>query len=151
MTETLTIRVDTLLIAVAAFTLALIVVYFLGKRSGLQKIPKALQKSRATLGGKFSEQVAPLLPGFPKDLKASEARFLGSPIDFLFFSGMDDQHITHVVFLEVKTGRSSLNANERKLRDAIQGKRVEWREYRVPEEVTKKSEVAIRASSGPTD
>lgn len=57
-------------------------------------------------------------------------------MDFLFFKGMDEQNITDVVFLEVKTGKSSLNATERRLRDAIREKRVEWREYRVPEELT---------------
>jgi predicted Holliday junction resolvase-like endonuclease len=33
----------------------------------------------------FSEQVAPFLPDFPEDLKASEARFIGKPVDFLIF------------------------------------------------------------------
>jgi predicted Holliday junction resolvase-like endonuclease len=59
--------------------------------------------SRSIFGGVFSEQVAPFLPDFPKDLKASEARFIGKPIDFLIFKGMDDQHIDEVGFVEIKT------------------------------------------------
>lgn len=116
--------------------ICLIAGYLWGRKRNRLQVQQALQRSRSTIKGQFSEQVAPLLPGFPKDLKASEARFLGKPVDFLFFKGMDDQNITDVVFLEVKTGKSSLNLNERRLRAAIQEKRVEWREYRVPEELT---------------
>ena len=50
----------------------------------------------------FSEQVAPFFANFRKDLKASEARFIGKPIDFLVFKGMDEQNISEVVFVEVK-------------------------------------------------
>ena len=115
----------------------LIAGYLWGRyRTRRREIPQAVQRSRAVIKGQFSEQIAPLLPGFPEDLKVSEARFLGKPVDFLFFKGMDEQNITDVVFLEVKTGKSSLNATERRLRDAIREKRVEWREYRVPEELT---------------
>lgn len=96
-----------------------------------------MRKQKPILGGLFSEQIATLLPDFPKDLKASEARFVGKPIDFLFFKGMDEQNITEVIFLEVKTGKSSLNGVERQVRDTIREKRVEWREYRVSEEMTK--------------
>lgn len=104
--------------------------YLLGKRKVAQVKKDALQKQRPILKGLFSEQIATLLPDFPKDLKASEARFIGKPIDFLFFKGMDEQDITEVVFVEVKTGTSSLSPIERKLRDVIKAKKVEWREYR---------------------
>lgn len=142
-------------IVVAAFVLVLIIALRIGYRWGQKRIPpseiqKAVERSRATVKGQLSEQIAPLLPGFPKDLKASEARFLGKPVDFLFFKGMDEEDITDVVFLEVKTGKSSLNDNQKTLRDAIQGKRVEWRVYRISEEVTKKSDVAIPLSSRST-
>lgn len=106
--------------------------YFRGKRKIAQAKKEALQRQRPILGGLISEQIATLLPDFPKDLKTSEARFIGKPIDFLFFKGMDEQDITEVVFVEVKSGASSLSSIERKLRNAIQEKRVEWREYRLP-------------------
>ena len=50
--------------------------------------------TRSVLGGVYSDQFAPFLPDFPKDLKASEGRFIGKPIDFLILKGMDDHHIT---------------------------------------------------------
>ncbi len=114
----------------------LLVGYFWGKGKTSQVKTEALKKQRPILGGLFSEQITPLLPDFEKqhpDLKISEARFVGKPIDFLFFKGMDDKEITEVVFVEVKTGTSSLSPTERKLRDAIKDKNVDWREYRIPE------------------
>jgi predicted Holliday junction resolvase-like endonuclease len=124
-----------LLLIIVATLLAGAVIFFLGVLRG-KKIEAKLQLksqklSRSLLGGVFSEQVAPFLPDFPKDLKASEARFIGKPIDFLIFKGMDDQHISEVVVVEIKSGNSQLSANERSLRDAIQQKRVTWHDYRV--------------------
>ena len=113
----------------------LLVGYLWGKRKVSQVKKQALQRQRPILGGLFSEQIAPLLPDFPKDLKISEARFVGKPIDFLFFKGMDEKNISEVVFVEVKSGKSALTFVERTLRDAIRDKRVEWREYRISGEM----------------
>lgn len=110
--------------------------YFVGKYRTERKIPKerkdAIQRSRAVLSGQFSEQVAPYFPKFPG--KISEARFIGKPIDFLVFKGMDEQNITEVVFVEVKTKKSSLSTSERRLRDTIKAKNVKWVEYRPDKE-----------------
>src|SRR5215831_15756411 len=63
------------------------VAFFFGVLKGKEieaRLQKRSQKlTRSILGGVFSEQVVPFLPNFPKDLKASEARFIGKPIDFL--------------------------------------------------------------------
>jgi len=131
MTELLTIIIVALIF--------LLLGYLWGKGKTSQVKTEALKKQRPILGGQFSEQIAPLLPDFEKqhpDLKVSEARFVGKPIDFLFFKGMDEKEITEVVFVEVKTGTSSLSPTERKLRDTIKDKKVDWREYRVPETPT---------------
>lgn len=124
-----------LLLISALLLLAGAVIFFLGILKGKEieaRLQRRSQKlSRSILGGVFSEQVAPFLPDFPKDLKASEARFIGKPIDFLIFKGMDEQHIDEVVFVEIKSGSSQLSSNERSLRDAIEAKRVRWHEYRV--------------------
>jgi predicted Holliday junction resolvase-like endonuclease len=113
--------------------------FFLGFLKGKEneaRLQRRSQKlSRSVLGGMFSEQVAPFLANFPSDLKASEARFIGKPVDFLIFKGMDDQHISEVVFVEIKSGNSHLSNNERSLRDAIQQKQVRWHEYHVDRNV----------------
>ena len=90
----------------------------------------AIKSSRATLVGQFSEQVAPYFPGFP--YSPSEARFIGKPVDFIIFRGMDVKDINEVVFVEVKSGKSSLSPQERKLRDIIKKGNVSWAEYRMP-------------------
>lgn len=87
----------------------------------------------SVLKGKISEQLAPYLPGFPKDLKPSEAKFLGSPVDFIVFKGMDDKNITEIVFVEVKSGHGNYyNGNEDTLKIAIDSKKVSWVKYNVP-------------------
>jgi predicted Holliday junction resolvase-like endonuclease len=95
----------------------------------LEAIVKArLRQSRAVLGGLVSEQMAPLLPGFPFD--PGDCRFVGKPVDFIVFTGMQKKDIREVVFLEVKSGAAkNLNDQEKKLRDAVQAGRVRWAEF----------------------
>ena len=132
------------LIAVIVF---LILIFFIGYLIGKyitqhklkEKIPEiredAIKHSRAVLSGQFSEQISPYLPDFP--FKPTEARFIGKPIDFVIFKGMDEKKIDEVVFVEVKSGQSQLSGVERSLRNTLQNKNVSWHEYKVPEEVTK--------------
>jgi predicted Holliday junction resolvase-like endonuclease len=89
----------------------------------------AVARSLAVTVGKVSEQLVPYLPGFgynPKD-----ARFLGSPVDFVVFDGLDAGALRRVVFLEVKTGAAALSTRERQIRDAIESGRISWDELRV--------------------
>ncbi len=112
---------------------------FAAKKELKEKIPEiretAIKQSRAVLSGQFSEQIAPYMPGFP--YKPAEARFIGKPIDFVIFRGMDEKKIDEVIFVEVKTGKSNLNSVERSLRNAIENKNVKWDEYRVNKNITK--------------
>ena len=132
------------LIAVIVFLILIFVIgYLIGKyitqHKLKEKIPEiredAIKHSRAVLSGQFSEQIAPYLPDFP--YKPTEARFIGKPIDFVVFKGMDEKKIDEVVFVEVKSGQSQLSGVERSLRNTLQNKNVSWHEYKVPEEVTK--------------
>ncbi len=95
----------------------------------------AVSRSRAVLGGQFSEQLAPYLPDFP--YSPTEARFIGKPIDLIVFKGADAQSIQEVIFVEIKSGEARLSSQERQLRDAIQNNRVSWVEYRIPKELTR--------------
>lgn len=97
----------------------------------LEDIVKArLKQSRAVLGGLVSEQMAPLLPGFPFD--PGDCRFVGKPIDFIVFKGMNEKDISEVIFLEVKSGSAKqLSDQEKRLRDAVLAGRVRWAEFAV--------------------
>jgi len=119
----------------------------LGRRMGLQQgrkleaaeweggkleavVKTRLKQSRAVLGGLVSEQIAPLLPDFPFD--PGDCRFMGKPVDFIVFKGMNEQNISEVVFLEVKTGSSkSLSQQEKRLRETIQAGRVSWAQLNI--------------------
>jgi predicted Holliday junction resolvase-like endonuclease len=99
-----------------------------GKVEGIVKA--RLKASRAVLGGLVSEQMAPLLPGFPFD--PGDCRFIGKPVDFLVFRGMNQKAITEVIFLEVKSGTGrALNDQEKRLREAVKAGRVRWVEFDV--------------------
>ena len=130
--------------------IAVIIAFFIGQKIGADRKHKewedalpehrkdAIMKSRAVLGGQFSEQLAPFLPNFK--YLPTEARFMGKPIDFLVFKGMDEKKIDEVVFVEVKSGKAKTSPVEKSLKETIENKRVRWEEYRIPEELTKKKD-----------
>ena len=67
------------------------------------------------------------MDGFPYNPK--DARFLGTPIDFLVFDGISEDDVREVVFLEIKTGGSSLTTREAESETQSWG-RVSWKEFR---------------------
>lgn len=89
----------------------------------------AIERSRAVLSGQLSEQLAPYLPDFPAH--PAEARFIGKPVDFIAFAGLEKGEVEEIVFIEVKTGRSTLSPVEKSIREAIVRGRVRWVEYRI--------------------
>ncbi|SNB60387.1 Holliday junction resolvase-like protein [Thermoflexus hugenholtzii] len=88
----------------------------------------AIQRSQAVVRGRVTEQLAPCLPDFP--FNPQDARFIGSPVDFVVFDGLSEGEIRRVVFVEVKTGRSKLSSRERRVAEVIAARQVEWWEYR---------------------
>lgn len=89
----------------------------------------AVRRSSAVVSGKVTEHLAPFLDGFPYNPK--DARFLGTPVDLIVFDGMSDDALGEIVFLEIKTGSSSLSTRERRVRDAVLARRVAWKEFRL--------------------
>lgn len=96
----------------------------------------AVQRSQAVTTGKIVEHLVPYLPNFnynPKD-----ARFVGSPVDFIVFDGLnddEDDQLNAIVFVEIKTGMSVLTRRERMVRDAIKAGRVRWVEWHASREL----------------
>lgn len=89
----------------------------------------AIKRSKAVVKGNVAEQLVPFTEAFmynPRD-----ARFLGAPVDLIVFEGMTERFIDRIVFIEVKTGRSSLSKRERQIRDAIDLGEVYWEEIRL--------------------
>lgn len=90
----------------------------------------AIKGNQSAVAGRVLEKVAPFLPGFAYNPR--DARFLGDPVDFVIFDGLSEGRLREVVFVEVKSGTSDLNGNERRVRDAVEQRRIKWTLYRVP-------------------
>jgi predicted Holliday junction resolvase-like endonuclease len=99
------------------------------KESVAEARKDALKKSRSVLRGQASEHLAPyVIPNTnPKDY-----RFMGNPIDYICFEGLSDlldnksNEIVSIKFVDIKTGKSSLNKSQRRIRDAINENKVSF-------------------------
>lgn len=88
----------------------------------------AIEKSASVTMGKMTEHIVPYLPGF--GFNPADARFIGSPIDLIVFDGLGNDDLKKIVFVEIKTGMSTLSTRERLIRDAVITKNVEWMEVK---------------------
>ena len=87
---------------------------------------EAQDRSRPIIKGLVAEQIVPFLEDFKYN--PADARFIGAPIDYLIFDGYSDksEEIT-VVLADIKTGkRADLTSAQRKIRNAVNDKRVKW-------------------------
>ena len=89
----------------------------------------AVDTSRAVLKGQISEEMAPFLPEFPYD--SSDARFLGSPVDFLIFRGMSKGQVEEIVVVDIKTGKSALNKVQKQIKECIEKGRVSFYKHSI--------------------
>ena len=81
------------------------------------------KKSSEVRLGHIAETLAPFLDQF--DFDPENCIFLGRPIDYISF---EDEVVT---LIEVKSGKSQLNAKQRHIRDLIKNKQVAWKEIRI--------------------
>ncbi len=133
MPETLTIILAVIALAAIAF-----VAYKLGSaitnlkwQKNLVKIRRDVaERQRFGIKGRVTEAFAPFLKGFP--YKASECKFLGDPIDYLVFEGLDERDVKAINFVEVKEGTSKLSKHQKQIKDIIDNansKNINFREF----------------------
>ena len=129
--------------AVLLFILMLFMLcFYIGKKAGTAEAQKeqlklieearadAVRRSRSVLNGQLIEQISPVLPNFP--CNPADCRFIGKPIDFIAFSGLEENDsIDEILFIEVKTNSSQLSQRERSLKEAVEKKKIRWLEFRV--------------------
>lgn len=96
---------------------------------------KSVSSSRRSLVGKFIEKFVPFLAKVK--YAPADMQFLGQPIDYIIFDGLREDDIKKVIFLEVKTGEGKLTKREKSLKEAIDKKKVLWKELRVDTESEK--------------
>ena len=91
----------------------------------------SVKRQRAIIKGDISEIIAPWSMTVVNSVK--ELSFLGNPIDFVGFKGLDGDEEIEIKFIEVKSGKSKLSSKQKRIKDAVLEKRVEWVEVRVKE------------------
>ena len=100
------------------------------KREEEKKIREdTLKRSKSTVLGKVGEHLAPLLIFEKHNINPKDLRFIGTPIDFIAFKGLDEEKYTdiEIVFIEVKTGKSNkLSVREEAVKRAVLNKKVSW-------------------------
>lgn len=92
----------------------------------------AISRSARTLSGKTLEKLVPFLEKFNHD--PHDVRWIGDPIDLIVFDGYsasERRDVRKVTFVEVKSGESDLHPGQRKIREAIEKKKVGWEEFRI--------------------
>jgi len=137
-----------IVLIIIVFALLVFAAYRLGLKIGAYKQDKywenelpnhrkdAVMRSRAILSGNFYEQLAPYFPYF--SFNPNECKFIGKPIDFIVFKGMDNKRLDEIIFLEIKSGSSQLTETEKQIKEVVKNKKIRWEEYRVPENKNEK-------------
>lgn len=113
---------------VAAFALGFLLGRIVRHLAVRKERSDAVKRSQSVILGSVYEKILPFLPGFPYSPK--DMVFIGKGIDYLVLDGLAEGRVREVVFLEVKTGTSRLNGNEKEVRDAVFCGRVRFEEYR---------------------
>lgn len=78
--------------------------------------------------GKNLEKILPTMKDFKWALP--DSRFLGDPIDLLVFNGASVGKVSSISFVEVKTGKARLNQHQKAIKDAVEDKKVHYKEIK---------------------
>jgi predicted Holliday junction resolvase-like endonuclease len=115
-----------LILAMAVVILIIILIFLIKSFIDLQSKYKELlfsKQSQSVKYGQLTEQWIPFSKNFPFD--SQNFRFIGKPIDGVSFE--DDK----IVFVEFKTNKSQLNENQKRVKELVKDKKIEWFELRV--------------------
>lgn len=102
--------------------------YFFAKTYFLTSIRRhrtdAISKSKSVVRWHNIEKTAPLLPWF--QYKMRDMTFVGKGIDYIIFDGLSGGTLKEIVFLEIKSGSSTQNNNEKMIEDIIKKGKVRY-------------------------
>src|SRR3989344_118580 len=110
-----------LIVGAAAVLLLLLALFLLSRVSSLERALADLRFSKSSQSvkyGKLTEQFIPFTKEFPFD--SENFRFLGNPIDGIVFE--DDK----IIFAEFKAAGAQLSPKQRRIKDLVERKEVEW-------------------------
>ncbi len=113
-----------MIVALGGFLLGYVVAKVFFLQTASKNRAQAIKQSKAVHRWFNNEKLAPFLPWFvysPRDMV-----FIGKGIDYVVFDGLSRGQVNEVVLLEIKTGSSTLNRNERLIQEAVQSWRVRY-------------------------
>jgi len=85
---------------------------------------KSVKKSRSVILWESYETLAPFMKDInyhPKDMN-----FLWKWVDYIIFDGLSAWNLKQIVLLEIKTGKSRQNINEKQIEDIIKKKKIKY-------------------------
>lgn len=98
----------------------------------------AISRSSSTILGRVGEQLAPLLMFSNYGINPKDVRFIGTPIDFIAFKGLEEGNPEEIVFIEVKSGKTkTLTKRERQIKELVESKKVRWITFHTQSEIQK--------------
>ena len=90
---------------------------------------KSVKKSKSVIMWELYEKILPFLPDFP--FKPRDMVFVWKAVDYIIFDWLDEWNLKQIIFLELKSGNSNLNKNEKMVRDTIKSWKINYIEYKV--------------------
>jgi predicted Holliday junction resolvase-like endonuclease len=103
------------------------------QREEISKKKTATQKRVETTTGSVNmgfilERLAPVLEHFPFD--KNDCRSLFDPIDYVIFEGLQKTgKVQKIFFVDIKSGKAKLKANQKAIKQMIEQKKVEFKNY----------------------
>ncbi len=104
----------------------------------MEKLEKAkkdsVATSKAVIAGNVNEQLAPIFPNFPYNVK--DVKHLGSVVDFIVFDGLDQVRNggkvnIKIIFADCKTNTASLSKVQRAVKEAVEQGRFSFEEWNI--------------------
>ena len=121
------------IILIILIIIAVILGFLIGRISRYIDIRRhrddAIKRSKSVILGSVYEKIIPFLPDFlytPKDMV-----FIGKGFDYLVLDGLSEWSLREIIFLEIKSGKSTLNANEKMIQEVLRKKQIRYEEYRI--------------------
>ena len=85
---------------------------------------QAVKQSRSVILWESYEKIAPFLPDikyYPKDMN-----FLWKWVDYIIFDWLSSGNLKQIIFLEIKTGKSRQNINEKQIENIIKKWKIKY-------------------------
>ena len=86
------------------------------------------RRSRSVILWEVAEKIAPILPDFPYNPK--DLAFVWKGVDYIVFDWLSSWKLKKIIFLEIKSWKSTLNKNEKLIRDYVSKNKVLYNIYK---------------------